>query len=90
MPRPPGFRSASKTCLDSSITAKGSSHPQFANFDEPREFAILNETEMLKKRNRMHGSNLSRLALGDLAGFSDIYGYNTIRLGEVFLEQSFF
>jgi porin len=38
----------------------------------------------------LHGSNLSRLALGDLAGFSNIYGYNTIRLDEVFLEQALF
>ena len=38
----------------------------------------------------LHGSSLSHEALGDIAGFSNIYGYNTIRLGEIFLEQSFF
>ncbi|MBV8214598.1 MAG: carbohydrate porin [Verrucomicrobia bacterium] len=38
----------------------------------------------------LHGSSLTQEALGDIAGFSNIYGYNTIRLGEVYLEQSFF
>jgi porin len=38
----------------------------------------------------IHGSNLSRESLGDIAGFSSISAYNTIRLGEVFLEQAFF
>jgi porin len=38
----------------------------------------------------MHGSSLSHESLGDIAGFSNINGYNTIRLGEVYLEQSFF
>jgi porin len=38
----------------------------------------------------LHGSSLTHETLGDIAGFSNIYGYNTIRLGEVFLEQSFF
>jgi porin len=38
----------------------------------------------------MHGSSLTHESLGDIAGFSNIYGYNTIRLGEVYLEQSFF
>jgi porin len=38
----------------------------------------------------LHGSSLTHESLGDLAGFSNIYGYNTIRLGEVYLEQSFF
>ena len=38
----------------------------------------------------LHGSSLTHESLGDIAGFSNIYGYNTIRLGEVYLEQSFF
>jgi porin len=38
----------------------------------------------------LHGSSLTHETLGDLAGFSNIYGYNTIRLGEVYFEQSFF
>jgi porin len=38
----------------------------------------------------LHGSSLTHESLGDIAGFSNIYGYNTIRLGEVYFEQSFF
>ena len=38
----------------------------------------------------LHGSSLTHESIGDIAGFSNIYGYNTIRLGEVYLEQSFF
>ena len=34
----------------------------------------------------LHGSSLTHESLGDIAGFSNIYGYNTIRLGEVYLE----
>src|SRR6516164_5546929 len=36
----------------------------------------------------LHGSSLTHESLGDIAGFSNIYGYNTIRLGEVYFEQS--
>ncbi|MBV8486439.1 MAG: carbohydrate porin, partial [Verrucomicrobia bacterium] len=38
----------------------------------------------------LHGSSLTHESLGDIAGFSNIYGYNTIRLGEVYFEQSLF